>query len=234
MNKDDILKILVNSDDIEYYSRILDNLDDDINYPDQISRTISTLFKLCILGKIDPWNVDISKLSEAISHIDKRDFELHGIILARAWHILYEKSKSLIPRQPEPEPDYYDEPVYNDDYYIPEIEENIAHKETAKVTILDIIEDIKKIRKNDVQEKRQTVSEVIVKSNRDEIEEGIKKLISDMESFENPFKLEDHWGNERSERANFILYSLFLVKMNKLKFSQEVPYGDVLYFKTEK
>ncbi len=234
MNKNDILKMLVNSDDIEYYSKILDSLDDDINYPDQISRTISILFKLCILGKIDPWDVDISKLSEAINYIDKRDFELHGIILARAWHILYEKSASLIPRREEPQPEIYDEPVYENDYYMPELEENIAHKEIAKVTILDIIEDIKKIRKNDIVQKKQTVSEIIVKSNRDEIEDGINRLLSEMNNFENPFRLEDHWGKEKAERANFILYSLFLVKMNRLKISQDVPYGDVLCFKTEK
>ena len=65
-------------------------------------------------------------------------------------------------------------------------------------------------------------------STRLNILETVSEKIS---HYMNPFFVEDYWGNTRSQRANFILFLLFLERADKIRLTQEEPFGNIQVIK---
>ena len=73
--------------------------------------------------------------------------------------------------------------------------------------------------------------EIISKSNTDSIDQGIEETLQQISHYMNPFFVEDYWGNTRSQRANFILFLLFLERADKIRLTQEEPFGNIQVIK---
>ena len=71
LQRNEILKAMITQnvgEDLLYYEEILNGVEENINYPDIFSETVSKIFSLVLTGKLDPWSVNISD-KKSITHI---------------------------------------------------------------------------------------------------------------------------------------------------------------------
>ncbi len=244
MEKSEILKALMKQDldDIEYFEKILNESDEHINYPDIFSETVSKIFRLVIAGKIDPWSVDISGFKDLFYKEKNDNFEVAGILISSAWHILYEKSIEIAKSEDKNENTSTGEEIPVDDSEIipdqdplPELNPPIFHRESAKVTLVELLNTMKnkfkeKVKHENVDNEDESIDledDIISKSNIDTIEDGIKSTMEKIKDLMNPFFVEDYWGNSKSEKTSFLLYLLFLERSGKISMEQTEINGNI-------
>jgi segregation and condensation protein A len=251
MERSEILKALITQDigdSISYYEAILNEVDESIDYPDIFSETVSKIFKLVITGRLDPWSVNISEFKDLFAREIGENFEIAGMLISSAWHVLYEKSIQMMQNAVKDERNEggntddataEDDNLYSlDDTTIgdmPELKTPILHKEASKITLTEFLVAMKTVYK---ERKTKTEYEppdyienidedIIAKSNTDSIEQGIRDTLQKISHYMNPFFVEDYWGNSKPERVNFILYLLFLEKAGDVSMEQEEVFGNI-------
>jgi segregation and condensation protein A len=249
LEREEILKAMISQDmgeDIQYYTEILNQVEENINYPDVFSETVSKIFRMVLTGKLDPWSVNISEFKDMFFRERNENFEVAGILISSAWHVLYEKSiKMMSGAIDEPVEENYEELNDTVTYYdyddstmgsMPDLNVPVFHKEASRVTLTEFLIAMKRVYKT--KEKKDDKDEadyydadmdedIISKSNTDTIEQGIEDTLGKISKYMNPFFVEDYWGNTKAERTNFILYLLFLQKSGKVELYQEEPMGNV-------
>ena len=249
MEREEILKAMITQDmgeDIQYYTEILNEVEENISYPDVFSETVSKIFRMVLTGKLDPWSVNISEFKDLFFRERNENFEVAGILISSAWHVLYEKSmKMMMGAIDEPVEESYEELSDNTENYdvddstmgtMPDLNVPVFHREAARVTITEFLTVMKKVYKSREKKPEKEPEEyydadidedIISHSNTDTIEQGIEETLSKIGKYMNPFFVEDYWGNTKAERANFILYLLFLQKSGKVELYQEEPMGNI-------
>jgi segregation and condensation protein A len=249
LEREEILKAMISQDmgeDIQYYTEILNEVEENINYPDVFSETVSKIFRMVLTGKLDPWSVNISEFKDLFFRERNENFEVAGILISSAWHVLYEKSmKMMMGAIDEPVEENYEELSDNTESYdiddttmdsMPDLNVPVFHREASRVTITEFLTVMKKVYK--IREKKPEKDpdeyydadlddDIISRSNTDTIEQGIGETLARIGKYMNPFFVEDYWGNTKAERANFILYLLFLQKSGKVELYQEEPMGNI-------
>ena len=91
MEREEILKAMISQDmgeDIQYYSEILNQVEENINYPDVFSETVSKIFRMVLTGKLDPWSVNISEFKDMFFRERNENFEVAGIFPEQFPHML--------------------------------------------------------------------------------------------------------------------------------------------------
>jgi segregation and condensation protein A len=231
-------------EDLSYYNEILNNTEENVDYPDIFSQTVSKIFKLVLTGQLDPWSVNISEFKNIFSRERGEDFEIAGILISSAWHVLYEKSRQMIQHaithefdSPEEYTDPEEDSMFEDDTTIgsmPDLRVPIMHQEAAKVTLKEFFGAMKSVYKTHqrkIEEEAEYTpdidDDIIAKSNVDAVEQGIEDTFEKISHYMNPFFVEDYWGNSKYERANFILFLLFLERAEKVVLNQEEPFGNI-------
>ncbi len=250
MNQNDILKNMIMQnpeEDFSYYKDILNEIDENVNYPDIFSETISKIFKSVIDGRIDPWKIDIIEFSKLFYEEKNQNFEIAGILIASAWHILYEKSLIMVNKNIDVNEENNDD--YNTDdndidfgydnftednkvKNLINLKEPVFHEEIKNVTLVELFNAMEKVYKKkekiiENEEKYDINTDILDKSNKDSIEEGLNQTLEKIRKYINPFYVEDYWGNTKKERSEFLLYLLFLEKNGKVIMEQNEPYGDI-------
>ncbi len=246
MDKNEILKAIIKQnpeEDISEYERILNEMEGNFSYPDIFFETVSKIFDLAIEGKLDPWKIDIIEFKDLFFSEKSQNFEIAGLLISTAWHILFEKSNAMLNRKMEilhegNEDNFENYPEFeniieDDITNMPDLREPIMHKERKNITLVELLDSIKIVYK---QNKKNTEKvdvpldinrDILMKSNKEDIEAGIKRSIDEIKKYINPFFLEDYWGETNEERAEFLLYMLFLQKRGKVNLEQYEHYGNV-------
>ncbi len=246
MEKNEILKAIIKqnpNEDISEYEEILNEMEGGFNYPDIFFETVSKVFDLVIAGKLDPWKIDIIEFKDLFFSEKSQNFEIAGLLISTAWHILYEKSNTMLHHKIEnftnlEEENFEDYPEFdntpeNDITNMPDLKEPIMHREKKNITLVELLDSIKIVYKQNkkIEEKKDIPldinRDILMKSNKEDIEEGIKRSIDEIKKYINPFFLEDYWGNTNEEKAEFLLYMLFLQKRGKVNLEQIEHYGNV-------
>ncbi|WP_337861029.1 hypothetical protein [Ferroplasma sp.] len=248
MERNEILKAMITQnigDSISYYEGILNEVEESIEYPDIFSETVSKIFKLVITGKLDPWSVNISEFKDLFARENSENFEIAGMLISSAWHVLYEKSTQMMQNTINEEEDFGDpvtdwsDGIYNQDDTtigsMPDLKIPVLHKESAKITLTEFLTAMKTVFKEKKVKKEDEDlyypddmdEDIIAKSNTDSIEDGIMDTLQRISGYMNPFFVEDYWGNSKLERANFILYMLFLEKSGNISMYQEEEFGNI-------
>ncbi|MCL4332410.1 MAG: hypothetical protein M1148_01095 [Candidatus Thermoplasmatota archaeon] len=127
---------------------------------DLVSRIFSRIVRMCEVGKMDPWNVDIASFAEVLrGMLDERfrDFAQAGYVMLSAWHLLFRKSQMVLERArivEEEAPDQFMEigEVEIPDLGLPyfdlepvsvakplELKPPVRHSETRRIMVLDIL-----------------------------------------------------------------------------------------------
>ncbi len=254
MNRNDILKNMIMQnpeEDFSYYENILNEIDENTNYPDIFSETVSKIFKSVITGKIDPWRINIMEFGELFYREKNDNFEIAGILIASAWHILYEKSLMMINRNVTENQDNENTEDYDnlDFEYIKDqagkenkvknminLREPVLHEEIKNVTLVELFNAMEKVYKKkekiiENERKFDINTDILSKANKDSIGEGINQTLEKIKRYINPFYVEDYWGETKNERSEFLLYLLFLEKNGKIVMEQNEPYGDIMVTK---
>ena len=248
LEREEILKAMITRDmgeDIQYYTEILNEVQENISYPDVFSETVSKIFQMVLTGKLDPWSVNISEFKDMFFRERNENFEVAGILISSAWHVLYEKSlKMMSGAKDDPvegPPEDFDDSTENfdDDSStggMPDLNVSVFHKETSGVTLTEFLTVMKRVYKSREKKPEKIEDEyydadmdedIIAHSNTDTIEQGIAETLAKITKYMNPFFVEDYWGTTKLERANFILYLLFLQKAGKVELQQEEPMGNI-------
>jgi segregation and condensation protein A len=251
LERNDILKAMITQnigEDLSYYESILNDIEENMNYPDIFSETVSKIFRLVLTGRLDPWSVNISEFKDLFAKERRENFEVAGILISSAWHVLYEKSVMMMHRAIDDELEYPDSEEYQDSNMgvfesddttigtMPDLKIPVFHRESSKVTLTEFLIAMKRVYK--LREKKNEDSEeydytadidedIIAKSNTDTIDQGIEETMHRIAHYMNPFFVEDYWGNTKIERTSFILYLLFLEKSGKISLNQEEPFGNI-------
>ncbi len=219
--------------------------DEAVHAPNEFVWLTSEIVKRCAAGEMDPWDVDIRRLTELFSQAldkDHPNFALAGRFIAQSWKFLYGKSEDLIKTsEPEEELDL-ELPEINEVELVSEprieIRPRIYHQEKRKVLLLEVLESMRSLyttsrRAAAVErivkiEDTSSIEQIIVELNPEEPEvEKMKiwQMILDYGYTE--FPMEALWGDTNVEQGSFFAYSLFLAREKKIGMTQEKPYGSV-------
>ena len=254
LERNEIVRAMITQnvgEDLLYYEEILNGVEENLNYPDIFSETVSKIFSLVLSGKLDPWSVNISEFKDLFARERNENFEVAGILISSAWHVLYEKSIQMMRYAINQETDYSDENIDTDDEQgiydsddttigaMPDLKIPVMHREAAEVTLTEFLNAMKRVyrtkeRKTEFDQPDYPPDideEIISKSNTDSIDQGIEETLQQISHYMNPFFVEDYWGNTRSQRANFILFLLFLERAGKIRLTQEEPFGNIQVIK---
>ena len=249
MEKSEILRAIIRqgeNEDISEYEEILNEENENLVYPDIFSETVSKVFKLAMDGKIDPWKIDILQFKDLFFSEPEPNFEVAGLLISSAWHILYEKSIAMIrgynsnkisdeltDDYPEIEDSMDDDEVSD---FI-DLKEPVMHEDKRNVTLIELLDSIKRVYKKSREEKTikdtsvDINEDILMKSNKEDIEEGINRVQEEIKKYINPFFLEDYWGKTTEERSEFLLYMLFLEKRGRISMEQNEPFGNIIITK---
>lgn len=256
MNQQEIIKSIVVQGtlletDVDTYTLMIREMDRDVKYSDPISNAISTAFKLCAEGSIDPWNVDLKAFSRIFSSMiteDFNDFGLAGYLLSHAWKILLEKTEDAVGRREEHESEPVEEIEPPEEFQIIEkrtlqLREPVKHTPKRQVFLVELLDAMKvaytKSRTKKKQEKPDNkielsvMEDIIDELHAEEPEKEIEELYRRILSFPNDiFSLEDYWGISKEERASFMVYCLYLVREKRLRMSQKKAYSSIYIERT--
>lgn len=225
--------------------------DEAVRAPNEFVWLVSEIVSRCAAGEMDPWDVDISRLtalfSEAMDETNP-NFALAGRFIAESWKFLYAKSEDLIRSSEHEEETDFELPDIVEAEYMPEprveIRPRIYHQEKRKVLLLEVLESMRSMytysrRAAAVErivhlEETSSIEEIIVELNAEEPEiEKMKiwQMILDYGYTE--FPMEAIWGDTNAEQGAFFAYSLFLAREKKIGLNQEKPYGSVTITKPQ-
>lgn len=232
--------------DVDTYTLMIKEMDQEVKYPDPISKAISTAFKLCAEGAIDPWNVDLKAFSRIFSSIitdDFSDFGLAGYLLSQAWRILLEKTEDAVGRRAEPEMEENDDIEPAEELPLMEkkilqLYEPVKHKQKRQVFLVELLDAMKSAYKRTRAPRKKyehfenielSVMEGIIEElHSEEPEKEIEDLYRRILSLPgSTFAIENYWGITKEDQASFMVYCLFLARDRRLRMMQKKPYSSI-------
>ncbi len=248
MNQSDILQsIMVQGtlleSDTKYYVELLGQENVTVEYKDPVEKTVASVFRMCLEGSIDPWDIDLKAFVKIFSGmVDEnfRDFGAAGYLIYQAWKILNEKSRNSLERRLvfEEEEDYLEAGEEIEQFFEPielTVKEPVKHQEKRKVflvELLDAMRDAYKVaprtkKKEILQVERidPTIDEIVSEMHAEEPEAEIQRVYELLLSHGVNGTLDDWWHTSDLSRASFFVYCMFLMREKKIRLAQEVPYG---------
>ncbi len=249
MNQSEVMQSIVVQgtlleSDTKYYVELLDSDTISVEYSDPVKRTISSVFKMCLDGSIDPWNIDLKAFVEIFSGmVDEnfRDFGAAGYLIYQAWKILNRKSlesleKRLVTEDFEEESQDAPEIIRFHDPLEISVREPVKHQEQRKVFLVELLDAMRDAyRIPVVQRKRKEIEEpehlstviegIVHELHAEEPETEIRRVYEILLSLPDSVYLEDVWNTGDFSRAAFFVYCMFLMREKKIRLQQNVPYG---------
>ncbi len=230
--------------DTKYYVELLGNDTVSVEYSDPVKRTISSVFRMCLEGSIDPWNIDLKAFTGIFSGMvdeDFRDFGAAGYLIYQAWKILNRKSKEsldkrLVAEDPEEEGQDAPEIVHFQDPLEISVREPVKHHEQRKVFLVELLDAMRDAyRIPAVQKKRReteeleylstTIENIVHELHAEEPETEIRRVYEILLSAPDSVYMEDIWNTGDFSRAAFFVYCMFLMREKKIRLQQNVSYG---------
>lgn len=257
MNQSDIMQSIVVQgtlleSDTRYYVELLGQEHPGVEYKDPVERTVASVFRMCLEGNIDPWNIDLRAFVRIFSEmVDEnfRDFGAAGYLIYQAWKILNEKSRNSLERRlvfdeevtEEEENDYVEE--FREPIELT-VKEPVKHQETRKVflvELLDAMRDAYKITGSSharkqilkVEQFSTTIEEIVSEMHTEEPEKEIERVYEILLQNGITGFVEELWDVSELDRRAFFVYCMFLMREKRVKFSQEIPYGVIRIEKPE-
>ncbi len=257
MNQAEIMQSLVVQgtmleSDTKYYVELLNQDSSAIEYRDPVERTVASVFKMCLEGSIDPWDVDLKAFVKVFSEIvdeNFRDFGAAGHLIYQAWKILNVKAvNSLQKRLAAGEEGEEEEfPSEMEQFFDPielSVREPVKHQEKRKVflvELLDAMRDAYRVAPHHSHKKEilrvehieTTIEEIVSEMHAEEPEEEINRVYDTLQKRGIDGYMEDFWNLSDLSRASFFVYCTFLMREKKIRLSQDVPYGVIRIEKPE-
>jgi len=207
-------------------------------YEDEIT-PIDILLQLVIMGKVDPWNIDIVDLTEKyierLREMKELDLRLSARAILAASILLRMKTEALLYADEEKEEEKKEERIRVDvEPYVPPLRrvERYYTLDDLIEALMDALEDVEK-RKPKAKKKIEIEEEIFVVDDfRVDIEKHVNRLYAIVKKL----------YEETKEKINFwelvfdpspkivartFLYLLFLANMGKVDLIQEEPFGDI-------
>ncbi len=207
-------------------------------YEDEIT-PIDILLQLVIMGKVDPWNIDIVDLTEKyierLREMKELDLRLSARAILAASILLRMKTEALLYADEEKEEEKKEERIRVDvEPYVPPLRrvERYYTLDDLIEALMDALEDVEK-RKLKAKKKVEIEEEIFVVDDfRVDIEKHVNRLYAIVKKL----------YEETKEKINFwelvfdpspkivartFLYLLFLANMGKVDLIQEEPFGDI-------
>ncbi len=252
MNQEDIMNSIIVQGtiletDTKFYIDILENEGTIVEYNNPVERTIASLFRMCMDGKIDPWNIDLRSFTRIFSEIvdaDFRDFGAAGFLIYEAWKILRQKSEISIEKRTVQEEDFIDDDQIFDSYgelaepIELEIREPVRHKENRKVFLVELLSAMKEAYKHERSYSKKThqindvtvsFDEIVESLHAEEPDREIEKVYEHIMSYESQsLMLESVWKDLEIGPASFFVYCMFLAREKKIALEQESPFSNIV------
>ncbi|MEM0156582.1 MAG: hypothetical protein QXN26_00765 [Thermoplasmataceae archaeon] len=254
MNQDEIVKSIVVQgtlleSDTAYYQELLS--DQGVReYTNPVEKAIASIFRMCLDGSIDPWDIDLRSFTKIFSDVvtdDFRDFGTAGLIMYQAWRILSRKTEDSIERRLQPEQPAYDEgdmdevlPVRLNDPVEISFSPPVRHQEKRKVFLVELLDAMreayasgnrgrKPVAMRDQAEEAHDIEEIVSNLHAEEPESEILRVGEIINSdSRSEIPLEQIWDTPEFTRPSFFVYCGFLMRERKLKLSQTEPFGPVI------
>lgn len=257
MNQTDIMQSIVVQgtlleSDTKYYVELLGQEQATVEYANPVERTVASVFRMCLDGSIDPWDIDLRAFVRIFSEIvddNFRDFGAAGYLIYQAWKILNQKAKNSLERRLvyENEDDYLEEEVEIEQFFEPielTVREPVKHQEKRKVYLVELLDAMReayrvtpqsRIRKEILQVEHfsTTIEEIVSEMHAEEPEAEIQGVYDLLASHGINGLLEEFWETSDLERGAFFVYCMFLMREKKIKLTQEIPYGAIRIEKPE-
>lgn len=249
MNQADVLQSIVVQgtlleSDTKYYVELLGQETVAVEYKDPVEKTVASVFKMCLEGSIDPWDIDLKAFVKIFSGMvddNFKDFGAAGYLIYQAWKILNEKSRNSLERRLvfEDEEDMFEEGAELDQFMEPyelTVREPVKHQEKRKVYLVELLDAMRDayrvvprsaIKKEILQVEQidPTIEEIVSGMHAEEPEAEIQTVYEILLHKGVNGLMEDIWGTSDLSRASFFVYCMFLMRERKIRLSQDVPYG---------
>ncbi|MEM3675833.1 MAG: hypothetical protein QXV22_02115 [Thermoplasmataceae archaeon] len=233
----------------EKYVAILEDSDGQIVYKTQEERLLAGIFKKCLDGTLDPWDIDLKGFASVFSSlIDDAydDLPVAGYLMTEAWKVLRGKTEeSLAKRLREEDEQIIDDQIEEEAYSEPtEIVEPVRHKETRKVYLVELLDAMKAAIDKSVRIRREFhgmadqpavdhIDAILERMNSEDPEKDIRTLWQKIDNYPaDTFSLESLASFSGLDVSFIFLYCLFLAKEQRISLSQAEPYASILIRRT--
>ncbi len=252
MNQEEIMNSIIVQGtlldtDTKYYTGILENDTLVVEYNNPAEKTIASVFRMCMEGKIDPWNIDLKSFTKIFSELvdpSFRDFGAAGFLIYEAWKILRQKSEISIEKMTVQEDDFIADDFQgnpDDSLYEPinlQIREPVRHRENRKVYLVELLSAMQKAYSHENMHVRKSAPKESVQISFDEMVESLhteepvkemEKVYEHLMSFESSsLMMESVWNDLEIGRASFFVYCMFLAREKKIALEQDTPFSNIL------
>lgn len=247
MNQSDILQsIMVQGtlleSDTKYYVELLGQETVTVEYKDPVEKTVASVFRMCLEGSIDPWDIDLRAFVKIFSGmVDEnfRDFGAAGYLIYQAWKILNEKSRNSLERRLVfDEEEDFGEGTEIEHFFEPielTVKEPVKHQEKRKVFLVELLDAMRDAYKVSPRKSKKeilqvehidpTIDEIVSGMHAEEPEEEIQRVYELLLSHGINGTMDELWHTSDLSRASFFVYCMFLMREKKIRLAQEVPYG---------
>lgn len=249
MNQAEILQSIVVQgtlleSDTKFYVELLSQETATVDYRDPVEKTVASVFRMCLDGSIDPWNIDLKAFVKIFSDmVDEnfRDFGAAGYLIYQAWKILNEKSRNSLEKRLafDEEQDFIDETNEIEEFLEPielSVKEPVKHQEKRKVFLVELLDAMRdaykvtpqsQIKKEilHVERYNPTIDEIVSEMHAEEPEAEIQSLYDMLLRHGVNGILDELWDTTELSKASFFVYCMFLMREKKIRLIQEVPYG---------
>lgn len=214
--------------------------------PEQ-EQSVEILLEMARNGEIDPWNIDITDITDKflkkLTEMEKLDLRVSARTLLYASILLRMKSDILVNAPPPEEPEY-EEPDFDlepDDY--PVLEPKLRHVASRPVTLQELLDELKRAVSNkDIpalrkqqrahdKPRRKTLEEVLGIAHEEDIEKSIMELIKvlDAEFAYREFVLLSELIKDNTPKGIIDVYLplLFIANRKYIALTQEVLFDEI-------
>jgi len=206
---------------------------------------VDILLQLVMMGKVDPWNIDIADLTEKyierLREMKDLDLRLSARAILAASILLRMKTEALLYGDEEENKEETEERIHVDvEPIVPPIrrvERNYTLEDLIDA-LMDALEEAER-KKPRVRKKVHIEEEIFVVDDfRVDIEKHVNRLYEIikevyMETKEKIIFWDLVFDYSPKVVARTFLYILFLANMGKVELVQEEPFGDIYIFPTE-
>lgn len=253
MNQDEIMRSIVVQGSIldsntEYYEKMAME-SETREYSNPVEKAISAIFRLCLDGSIDPWDINLRSFTRIFSDLvgeDFRDFGTAGLIMYQAWRILNEKSTESIEKRIRKDLDEADvianegeEIPFNDPVEI-SFSAPVRHHEKRRVFLVELLDAMREAYSNRHRERKppsfieinpetHNIDEIVSELHAEEPESEIARVGQIIDSdARSEIPMEQIWDTPEFSRQSFFVYCMFLMRERRIKLIQQDHYGAIM------
>ncbi len=256
MNRDEIVRSIVVQgtlleSDTGYYESIA--YDSGVReYSNPVEKAIAGIFRMCLEGSIDPWDIDLksfTRIFQGLIDEEFRDFGTAGVIMLQAWKILREKSEESIMKRITHDSTGEETAEELQDQWHPNEPADIAfsvpvrHHERRKVFLVELLDAMREAYAQGVRERKQ-----VVRLEPEEMDHDIEEIVSNLHAEEpeaeisrvgeiinsdarSEIAMEEIWNIPDLSRQSFMVYCMFLMRERRIRLQQDVHYGTIIIHK---